>query len=473
MHNPWQFLIGGNPSTSTDVVSITNPFDGTIVGTIYYAQVKDIDDAIRSAKAGYKVTSNYSGFERAQILFSVAASLRNRKEEFAQLITAEAGKPITMSRGEVDRAISTFEIAGEESKRINGEVIQLDVTASTKGRQGMVQRFPMGIIACITPFNFPLNLVAHKIAPAIASGNSFILKPAPQTPLTSLLLGECLLESGLEPQAINIVPCSNEIAESLVTDDRISMLSFTGSAKVGWILKAKAGKKKVVLELGGNAAVIVDSSANIEHAIDRCVLGGFGYGGQVCIKVQRMFIHKNIFKEFEQKFIEKVKTIQSGDPKNETTLVGSLISENESKRIESWVNEAAEAGAKILVGGKRNGSFYEPTVLIDVNSNIKVCSEEIFGPVVTLQEFDSIEEVVEEVNSSRYGLQAGIFSNDFKNIQYAYKHLNVGGVIVNDYPTFRVDNMPYGGVKDSGFGREGIAYAIQEMTEPKLFVWDF
>ncbi|MFA6541014.1 MAG: aldehyde dehydrogenase family protein [Bacteroidota bacterium] len=468
-----RFIVGGEKTESSEIVSVRNPFTGNKIADICLAQASDIEEAIQLSGEAFKSTSKYSGFERSQILQNIANSLRKRYEEFALLITEEAGKPVRFSRSEVDRAIATFEIAAEEAKRISGEVIPLDVTNVTKGKQGIVQRFPIGIISCISPFNFPLNLVAHKIAPAIASGNAFILKPPPQTPLTSLLLGECLLESGIDKRTINVLPCSNENAERLVTDENIAMLSFTGSAKIGWMLKTKAGKKKVVLELGGNAAVIVDKSADCDLAVSRCVTGGFGYAGQVCIKVQRIFVHKECESEFTKKLIEAAGKVKSGDPADEETIAGPMISENEIQRVHSWVMEASESGAKILAGGKRKGMVYEPTILSNVKQSMKVCSEEIFGPVVTLQSFSSIQEAVIEINNSKYGLQAGIFSNDFKNIQFTYKHLSVGGVIVNEYPTFRADSMPYGGVKDSGFGREGIRSSIQEMTEPKLLVWDF
>ncbi len=466
-----QFYIAGEQYSSSKTSSVRNPYNNSEVACVHQADEEHIEQSILSAQQAFKITSRYSGYERSEILRSIGLQLRARKEEFAQLITAEAGKPISFSRTEVDRAISTFEIASEETKRINGEVLPLDVTALTKNKQGIVTRFPIGIIACISPFNFPLNLVAHKLAPAIASGNSFILKPPPQAPLTSLLLGEVLLNSGLEKKSINIIPTSNENGETLVTDERIAMLSFTGSANVGWMLKQKAGKKKIVLELGGNAGVIVDKTADVEHAVARCVLGGFGYAGQVCIKVQRIVVHESVYADFENEFVEAASKIVVGDPLDEKTIVGPMISENEAKRVELWVNEAVTHGAKVLTGGSRNGIFYRPTVLTNVKPEMKVCSEEIFGPVVTLEKDSTIKEAVEKINNSKYGLQAGIFSNDFRNIQYAYQHLNIGGLIVNDYPTFRVDSMPYGGVKDSGFGREGIKYAIQEMTEPKLLVF--
>lgn len=466
-----QFYIGGEVRSGSESSAVRNPYDNSTIAHVSQAGKEQMEEAIRCALQAFTVTSQYSSYERSDILRSIVSQLKQRKEEFAQMITAEAGKPVAFSRAEVDRAISTFDIASEEAKRITGEMLPLDVTASTKNKQGMVTRFPIGVIACISPFNFPLNLVAHKLAPAIASGNSFILKPPPQTPLTSLLLGEILLNSGIEKKTINIVPTSNENAEVLVTDERIAMLSFTGSAKIGWMLKQKAGKKKVVLELGGNAGVIVDKTADVEHAVVRCVLGGFGYAGQVCIKVQRIIIHETVYDRFEKEFVDAASKVPVGDPLDEKTIVGPMISENEAKRVEAWVHEAISQGAKVLTGGTRNGIFYRPTVLTNVHPEMKVSSEEIFGPVVTLEKDSTIEEAVEKINNSKYGLQAGMFSNDFRNIQYAYKHLNVGGLIVNDYPTFRVDNMPYGGVKNSGFGREGIKYAIQEMTEPRLLVF--
>ena len=456
---------------SPETTDVRNPHTNQTITKLFLAQPSDIDEAIQLSSEAFKVTSKYSSYERSHILTRMVQAIIKRKDDFISLITEEVGKPVKFSRGEVDRAISTFEIAAEEAKRINGETIPLDITSVTKGKQGMVNRFPIGVIACISPFNFPLNLVAHKIAPAIASGNAFILKPPPQAPLTSLLLAECLLESGIDERTISVLPCSNVNAEHLVTSDDIAMVSFTGSAKVGWMLKSKAGKKKVVLELGGNASAIIDKTADIDHAVARCIIGGFGYSGQVCIKVQKILLHKDIEQEFTKKFIAAVGKIQTGDPKDEQTINGPMISETALKRVDDWVQEAVHMGAKVLSGANKKGTFYEPTVLANVKSSMKVCSEEIFGPVVTIQSFSSMQEAVAEANSSKYGLQAGVFSNDFKNIMYAYKHLAVGGVIVNEYPTFRVDNMPYGGVKDSGFGREGIHSSIYEMTEPKLLVY--
>ena len=473
MSKQYKFLVGGEWRSSDEKVYIANPYNGSAVGVLSLAHEEDIDEGIQHAVNAFSALRSLSGYERSQILSRIAHSLEKRRDEFAEMISNESGKPIRFSSAEVDRAISTFHLASEESTRIGGEVIPLDVTSTVKNRKGIVTRFPIGVIACISPFNFPLNLIAHKVAPAIASGNSFVIKPPPQAPLTSLLLGDCLLDSGLPKSAVNILPCANETAEMLVKDPRIAMVSFTGSAAVGWELKQKAGKKKVVLELGGNAAVIVDKHADVGLAVERCVLGAFAYAGQVCIKVQRIYVHKSLYKQFEMKFLEAASEVKVGNPLENNTIVGPMISLAEAERVEKWVKEAVAEGANIAWGGKRRGSMIEPTVLDGVKPSMKVCSEEIFGPVATLHKFDSIESAVEEVNVSRYGLQAGIFSSDMNSIMYAYKHLDVGGVIANDYPTFRVDNMPYGGIKDSGFGREGVRYAIQEMTEPKLLVMEF
>lgn len=465
-----KFIIGGEWQSGDSVTAVRNPVDSSEIARVSLAGSDAVDAAVRSAHEGFRTTAQYASAERSEILRFISGHIRSRKEEFARLITAESGKPITFSRAEVDRAVMTFEIAAEEATRIYGETIPLDISPGTKGRQGIVNRFPVGIVLCITPFNFPLNLVAHKIAPAIASGNAFILKPAPQTPLTSLLLGDIMLQSGLNKQSINIIPTTNELAESLVSDERIAMVSFTGSARVGWKVKRLAGKKKVTLELGGNAAVIVDASADLSHAVARCVLGGFGSAGQVCIKVQRIIVQDSVYDEFESRFVKAVQEIVTGNPAEDATVVGPLISESEAERVDGWVREAITGGCTVLTGGKRNGRYYLPTVLKDVTPSMKVCTEEIFGPVVTLEKFSTMESGVAMTNNSKYGLQAGIFSNDHRAIQYAYKHLQVGGVIVNDYPTFRVDSMPYGGVKDSGFGREGVRYAMEEMMEKKLLV---
>ncbi len=464
------FIVAGEWRTGRSTVDVIDPYSGEILTRMHQAAADDLETAVRSAQDAFRITSNYTSYDRSLILSSIARQITERNEEFAQTIMRESGKPITFARSEVERAVSTFEIASEETKRINGETIPLDITVAVKAKRAVVEYFPIGIILAITPFNFPLNLVAHKIAPAIASGNPFILKPPPQTPMTAMLLGDVLIRSGLVPASVNILPMENPLAEKAVADDRIAMLSFTGSAAVGWMLKTRSSKKKVVLELGGNAAAIVDATADISNAVKRCVLGAFGYAGQVCIKVQRVIVHRSVADEFTQRFVGATMNVVSGDPADVNTVVGPMISEKEAIRVESWVNEALQKGARLLIGGVRNGQFYSPTVLTNVTTSMKACSEEIFGPVVTIEPVDSIEEAVVRVNDSRYGLQAGIFSNDHSAIQYAYKHLNVGGLIVNDYPTFRVDNMPYGGVKDSGLGREGVRSAMMEMLEKKILV---
>jgi acyl-CoA reductase-like NAD-dependent aldehyde dehydrogenase len=464
------FIVGGKKRKSEVKTDIANPYSNEVVAKVYQAQKSDIAEAITIAVTAFNETKKLSTYRRAEILESVAYNLSQRKEELALLMTNESGKPITYSRAELDRAVFTFKYASEEAKRISGETIPLDLASHSEKRFGIVRRFPIGPILAITPFNFPLNLVAHKIAPIIASGNSFVLKPAPQTPLLALLLGEIILESGAPSGMVNVLPCSNDLAETMVKDERFKMLTFTGSAKVGWYLKSIAGKKKVTLELGGNAGVIIDKTADVHTLVKRIALGSYGQAGQSCIKVQRIYVHADNLDEFTMKFVEETKATKSGDSSNAETVVGPLIDKTAADRIESWIKEAVDDGAKILAGGKRNGLVIEPTVLTDVKPNMKVFRYEIFGPVVTLHTFQTIEEAVTGINDSDYGLQAGIFSNDFNNIFYAYENLEVGGVIVNDFPTYRIDHMPYGGIKDSGIGREGIKYAIEEMTEQKLLV---
>ncbi len=465
-----QFIVGGEWKNGTGTLPVIAPYSGETLALVHQAGPDDVQQAIIAARSAFVLTAQTASFERAAVLRSIAEGIRLRKEEFASIISAEAGKPVTAALAEVDRAVSTFSIAAEEAARMSGEVIPLDITPAGRGRRGSVERFPIGVILCITPFNFPLNLVAHKLAPAIAAGNTFILKPAPQTPLTALLLGEVMLASGLAKGSVNILPASNALAQSMVEHPDIAMVSFTGSARVGWALKASAGKKKVALELGGNAAAVINVDADLPAAAARCAAGAFSYAGQVCIKVQRILVHHSVADRFEALFKEASAALHVGDPSDPATVVGPMISEQEAVRVETWVNEAVSSGAKIVAGAKRKGKFFPPTILKDVTMGMKVCSEEMFGPVVTLESFSTIEDAVQKVNASRYGLQAGIFTNDHAAIQYSYRAMQVGGLIVNDFPTFRVDNMPYGGVKDSGFGREGVRYAMQEMTEPKLLV---
>jgi glyceraldehyde-3-phosphate dehydrogenase (NADP+) len=464
------FFLGSNWHTHGREDVITSPFDRSIVAVVCEATRNDVETAIQSAVEAFAVTRKLSSFQRSAILRKIADRIRHRRDEFARTICQEAGKPIKVARGEVDRGIYTFEVAAEEASRIYGEYIPLDTLEATAGRWGLVRRFPIGPVFAITPFNFPLNLVAHKVAPAIAAGCPLILKPAPQTPVTSLMLAEVAHEAGLPEGALAVMPLSNDNAALLVADERIKLLTFTGSAPVGWSLKSKAGKKRVTLELGGNAGVIVHSDADLEYAAQRCVVGGFAYAGQTCISVQRILVERSICGKFSDLLVEGVRKLKSGDPMLEDTDIPPLIRESDAIRAVQWIDEAVKSGAKLLTGGKRNGSFVEPTVLTNTNADMRVNCAEIFAPVVTVEPYDDFREAVREINHSDYGLQAGVFTHDARLIQFAFDELEVGGVIVGDVPSFRVDQMPYGGVKDSGLGREGLRYSIEDMTERKLMV---
>ena len=411
-----------------------------------------------------------SSHTRATALQHVAGRLKEQKEDFAQTICLEAGKPITDARREVDRAIQTFSIACEEAKRIPGEVIPMDVSPGMERYLGLGQRVPIGPVLCITPFNFPLNLVAHKVAPCLAVGNPILLKPAPQTPLTALRLGRLFQELDLPEGTLSILPCENALAESMVRDPRIQALSFTGSAAVGWSLKDKAGKKRVLLELGGNAAVIVEPDADLHQAAQRCVTGGFSYSGQTCISVQRIYLHDEVYDAFLDRVLPLVESLQAGNPADDSTVIGSLIDERAAIRVETWIEEAVRQGARLRTGGTRHRSLMHPTVLTDVDSRMKISCEEVFGPVITLSRYQHLDQAFDMVNDSPYGLQAGIFTHNVDSIFRAYHALDVGTVLANEIPTFRADHMPYGGMKDSGLGREGVKYAIQELSDQKLLV---
>jgi acyl-CoA reductase-like NAD-dependent aldehyde dehydrogenase len=464
------FFLDGKWVEEGDIVEIRSPYDGSVIAQIYQGRREHAEAAIGAAVKAFGTTRRLPAFERQRVLRRVAESITQRKEEFARTMAQESGKPIKASRTEVERSIFTFTVAAEESTRIYGEYLPLDWQQSTAGRWGIVRRFPIGPIAGITPFNFPLNLVAHKVGPAIAAGCPIILKPAPQTPLTALLLAETVQQAGWPDGGFNVLPLSNEDTGLLVTDNRLKMISFTGSAAVGWQIKKNAGKKKVVLELGGNAGVIVHSDADLAYAADRCVAGGFGYAGQTCISVQRILVERSVFAEFVDLLLAGVKKLQTGDPMEESTDLGPLIRESDAIRASDWVQEAIRGGARLLAGGRRKGSVMEPTVLTGTRSDMKVNCQEIFAPVVTVESYDHFEEGLRQLNQSSYGLQAGIFTRDAKLMFNAYDELEVGAVIAGDVPSFRIDHMPYGGVKDSGLGREGLRYAIEDMTESKLLV---
>lgn len=467
-----KIYLAGKFIETSETLKINYPYNGQLFAMTYKAGKGELDKAIIAAQGALEPMKMLPVYKRSNILLHVRNRLVELKETFAQTITAESGKPIKNSRVEVDRSIGIFTVAAEEAKRLPSEHMSLDWSPSAHGKSALVKYFPVGIIAGISPFNFPLNLAVHKIAPAIAAGCPIILKPSSTTPLSTLLLASIIAETDLPEGALSVLPMDRETGNMLVTDPRIALVSFTGSPEVGWKMKEQSGKKKVVLELGGNAGVIVSESANINEAVSRCVISGFSYSGQSCIHAQRIFVHKSIFDSFIQGFIEGVSKLTIGDPESDDTDMSVMIDEDNAKRIEQWVNEAIEGGAKILHGGKRTKNLYDPTILTGTSNSMKVCSNEVFGPVVTVELYNTFEEAIAMVNDTRFGLQAGVFTNMISEMNIAYNNLEVGGVILNDVPTFRADHMPYGGIKDSGFGREGVKYAIYDMMEPKVLVYN-
>ncbi len=464
------FLVDGKWIEEGDPIEIKAPYDGNVIASVFQGRREHAEAAIAAAVKAFGTTRRLPAFERQRVLRRVVENISQRKQEFARTMAQEAGKPIKAARTEVERAIFTFSVAAEESTRIYGDYLPLDWQEFTAGRWGIVRRFPLGPIAGITPFNFPLNLVAHKVAPAIAAGCPMILKPAPQTPLTALLLAEAVQQAGWPDGGLNVLPLSNEDAGLLVTDERIKLISFTGSAAVGWQIKKNCGKKKVVLELGGNAGVIVHSDADLSYAADRCVVGSFAYAGQTCISVQRILVERSVCGKFTELLIEGAKKLKTGDPLEDSTDLGPMIRESDAVRATDWVQEAVRGGARLLYGGQRQGSMMGPAILTGTRPDMKVNCQEIFAPVVTVEPYDDFDQALRQVNNSPYGLQAGLFTRDAKLIFNAYEELEVGGLIAGDVPAFRIDHMPYGGVKDSGMGREGLRYAIEDMTELKLLV---
>jgi acyl-CoA reductase-like NAD-dependent aldehyde dehydrogenase len=464
------FFVDGKWIERGELAEIRAPYDDAVIAQVFQGTRADAELAIASAVKAFGTTRRLPAFERQRVLRRVAQSISQQKDEFSRTLAQEAGKPIKAARTEVDRAVFTFNVAAEESTRIYGEYLPLDWQEYTVGRWGIVRRFPLGPIAGITPFNFPLNLVAHKVAPAIAAGCPLVLKPAPQTPLCSILLAEAVQQAGWPDGGLNVIPLSNDDAGLLVSDDRLKMISFTGSAAVGWAIKRNAGKKKVILELGGNAALIVHSDADLPFAAERCVAGAFAYAGQTCISVQRVLVERSVYGKFVDLLIAGASKLRVGDPMEESTDVGPLIRESDAIRAADWIQEAVRGGARLLCGGQRKGPLLEPTVLTGTRTDMKVNCQEIFAPVVTVEPYDDFDKAIRQVNSSAYGLQAGIFTRDAKLMFTAYEELEVGGLIAGDVPSFRIDHMPYGGIKDSGLGREGLRYAIEEMTEPKLLV---
>ncbi len=455
------------PNTDLEV---TDKFTGKVAFRCAQADAKTIDAGIQGAVEAAEPMRKLAAYERQAVLQHCVERFKQRFDELAYALCVEAGKPIKDSEGEVSRLIDTFRIAAEESVRMTGEVQPLDISPRAKGYQGIWKRVPIGPCSFISPFNFPLNLAAHKIAPAIAVGCPFVMKPASRTPLGALIMGEVLAETDLPKGAFSILPAHREGADLFTEDDRLKLLSFTGSPAVGWDLKAKAGKKKVVLELGGNAAVIVDKDANLADALERVIFGAFYQSGQSCIGVQRIVIHTDVYDEFRDMLVAKTKTLVAGDPHDRATFIGPMISEGEAKRLDSWIQEAVAQGATLLCGGKREGAMLEATLLEDVARNTKLNIEEAFGPVAFLIKFSDFNEALDIVNDSKFGLQAGVFTRDLFQMFDAWDTLDVGGVVINDVPSYRVDNMPYGGVKDSGLGREGIRFAMEDMTEIRNLV---
>jgi acyl-CoA reductase-like NAD-dependent aldehyde dehydrogenase len=451
-------------------IDVQNPYDGSTVGATFLAQPKDLDTAIRCAEEVFPTLRQAPVYERVTLLRDLAAKLKEHREAVIELIAKEAGKPIKEATVEVDRGVFTIDTAAEEAKRIEGDVIPLDLLPSSKGRFGIVRRFPVGPVAGISPFNFPLNLALHKVAPALASGNPIVLKPPTLAPLTMLYIAKLIDEVGVPKGAVSVLPMTRETGDAMIADERFKLLSFTGSPDVGWDMKTRAGMKNVVLELGGNAGVLIDEDADVDFAVSRIRTGAFAYAGQVCISVQRVFVHRSRYVEVKEKVVAAAESLKQGDPLDPETELGPMIDEKAAQRTQSWIEDAVADGATVLTGGKAEGRFFQPTVLENARRESFVCSREAFAPLVNLFPVDSFAEGIRQLNDSVYGLQAGIFSNRIEQAMTAFEHVEAGGVMINDVPTYRIDHMPYGGVKSSGLSREGIRYAIEDMTESRLMV---
>lgn len=467
----YKIYCAGEFLSSEKELKVINPFNGEHFASTYLADESILEKAIAKAQEARPALKELPSYKKAEALVFIYDQLRKNRQHLGEVLCKESGKPIRYALAEIDRAIQTFLVASEECKRIPKEYMSLDWTPGGAGREGLVSYFPVGIVAGISPFNFPMNLAVHKIAPAIAAGCPIILKPASATPLSTLELAKIIDQTDLPKGSVSILPMNRKTGNRLVTDERFNLLSFTGSPPVGWPMKAQSGKKKVVLELGGNAGVIISDSANLKTATDKCLAGAWAYSGQICIHAQRLFVHEKIFNDFISAFIEKTKTLKYGDPISADTEVSSMIDEENAKRVEEWVNEAVNAGADLLCGGKRKGTWYEPTILTNCTTSMKVCAEEVFGPVVCVEKYNGdIRDAVYKINDSKFGLQCGVFTDSVAELDYCFKHIEVGGVIHNDVPTLRFDHMPYGGVKESGLGREGVKYAIYDMLEAKILV---
>jgi acyl-CoA reductase-like NAD-dependent aldehyde dehydrogenase len=475
LNNSYPYYLANEAIFANQDLEVTDKYSGEVATRVALADEVAIDKAIAAAEASQEAMRKMAPYERRDVLNHCVKRFTERAEEMALALCIEAGKPIKDARGEVGRLIDTFRIAAEESVRMSGEIMNLEVTPRARGYTGMYKRVPIGPCSFISPFNFPLNLAAHKVAPALAVGCPFVLKPASRTPIGALIIGEVLAETNLPKGAFSILPCSRDGADLFTVDERFKLLSFTGSPDVGWDLKARAGKKPVILELGGNAACIVDEdtdkeAGDLDDAVERIIFGAFYQSGQSCIGVQRILVHESLYEKFKQKFIAKVAVLKMGDPKDEETFVGPMISVSEANRLKGWIDEAVELGGDLLVGGKQDGAMLEATVLENVPNHAQLNTEEAFGPAAILSSFSHFDDALKEVNNSKFGLQAGIFTRDLYKMNKAWDELEVGGVVIGDVPSWRVDNMPYGGVKDSGVGREGIRFAMEDMTEIRLLV---
>ncbi len=470
MSKTYPYYLAGEAVYANTDLKVTDKYSGEVAYEVPLATPDVLDKAIAAAEGAAEAMRKMTVYERQAVLEHCVKRFTERADELAEALCIEAGKPINDAKGEVGRLIDTFKIAAEETPRMLGETLPLDISPRAKGYRGMTQRVPIGPCAFISPFNFPLNLAAHKVAPAIAAGCPFVLKPASMTPIGALVIGEILAETDLPKGAFSILPCRRDSADMLTEDDRLKLLSFTGSPEVGWALKARAGKKPVVLELGGNAACVVDNDWDLDDAVARVIIGAFYQSGQSCIGVQRLYVHSDVYDAFKEKLLTKTKALKSGDPKDPETFIGPMISEGEAERLHGWIKDALDRGATLLCGGERDGNMLQASLLENVPADCELSAEEAFGPVAILEPFDDYDAVLKKVNDSRYGLQAGVFTRDLYKAQKAWDELDVGGVVIGDVPSWRVDHMPYGGVKDSGIGREGIRYALEDMTELRLMV---
>ncbi len=466
----YPFYIAGEFRDTGAYLEIRNAFSGRVFALASLGDDNAFEEAVARGKGVERQARDLPSYIKYEALMQIAALLQSQREAFARVLAMEACKPLKLAWGEVDRAVACFRVAAEEAKRLPAEYLRLDWTPAGKDKEGLVKYFPVGLVAGISPFNFPLNLACHKIAPAIAAGCPIILKPSGSTPLSTLKLAKLIDQTSLPKGMVSVIPFNRITGNRLVTDDRIRLLSFTGSPPVGWKMKSESGRKRIVLELGGNAGLIITPTADLNMAVSRAVGGAFAYAGQVCIHTQRIFIQESIFDSFTQLFVEKAKGLKQGDPMDTETDISAMIDEENAIRVEAWIREAVADGAHLLAGGGRTGAFVEPTVLTHTHPEMKVCRLEVFGPVVVLEAYRDFSEATDMVNEGSYGLQAGVFTNDIDEMNMAFRELEVGGVMINEVPTFRVDHMPYGGVKNSGFGREGIKYAILDMMEPRLLV---